>query len=255
MSLALVHFNISVTDILCQQTVVIPVSVNMKSNFAFNIESGIVSAKPTDELIIPIYLTNADYIKYTNAKAINAELLFNKTLLFPDTSAGEWYDEGDKRVLKLVMPIENCSNGVLANLKMFAMLGNAVETPLELREISTVGDTMNIGSVNGLFKLIGLCQEGGTRLINPVGNVLIKSITPNPSDNQIDVKMELIESTGYKVILLNELGRTVKQIIRHASHPGNTNELIEIADLVSGVYYLVLETETVRIAQKVYVLK
>jgi 2-polyprenyl-3-methyl-5-hydroxy-6-metoxy-1,4-benzoquinol methylase len=102
---------------------------------------------------------------------------------------------------------------------------------------------------------LGVCQEGGKRLINPNGKIAISSVKPNPAEDNIEVELELIEKSGYILSIINTNGQTVREIIKSNIITGLTYEKIDISDLASGVYNLILQTESERISKLFLILK
>ena len=150
------------------------------------------------------------------------------------------------------LPITNTE---IAKIKFIAGLGNTELSILNLENVHPIGDTAKIETQPGIFKLLGVCPEGGNRLLNPSGKIKIASIKPNPSDNEIEVELELVEKTGYKLIIVNSNGQTVKEITRVNTSKGISLEKIGVSDLASGVYNLILQTESERISKLFLIMK
>ena len=148
----------------------------------------------------------------------------------------------------------------IAQIPLVVGLGNIEETAVDIINFVLKDDAGNnvdydFESESGIFKLLGICPSGGNRFINPSGKINISSIKPNPSDNEIEVQLELVEKTGYKLIIVNSNGQTVREIFRINSNKGIASEIIEVTDLASGVYNLILQTESERISKRFLILK
>ncbi len=250
-----INFTVSITDSICGKSNFLTVKANIWSYKNITIESGNAEAKPGDTVTIQIYLRNGDFIKFTSINSIDFELVFNSTLLLPFDLLNQSSEVNGNRILTLSIPKENYSNGILTNLKMVAGLGNSTQTELKLQNLKVVGGVVNIDSVNGTFKLLGICPEGGKRLLNPTGTIKITSIKPNPSDNEIEVELQLVEKTGYKLIIVNSNGQTVREISRTNTSRSIALENIELSDLASGVYNLILQTESERMSKMFLIMK
>ena len=250
---SVLSFFITITDTICSLTTSIIVKAVLLNNM--KLESENVEAFAGDTVLVQIYLRNAELLKYTSIKSIYFDLQFNATLLLPIDYDNQSTEIDGNRLLNLSIPVDKIKTGKLAVLKMIAGLGNESETLLKLQNIKLIGGTAELDSAFGTFKLLGICPAGGNRFINPTGKINISSIKPNPSDNDIEVQLELIEKTGYKLIIVNSSGQTVRQITRINSNKGIVSENIEVTDLASGVYNLILQTESERISKLFLILK
>jgi hypothetical protein len=196
---------------------------------------------------IPIYLRNGDYVKYTTIKSIDLELAFNSTLLLPAENTYQFTESNGTRFLRLSLPIANYSNGILSKIKMISALGNAEETALKMQNIKIVGGTAIMDSLNGKFSLLGICKEGGTRLVNPAGSVQLFLIKPNPSSESATVEYLSNERGRTKLFITNMIGEIVKTIIDSENcNFGLQSTSIDLSGLSTGKYYVVLQTPSVK---------
>jgi hypothetical protein len=76
-------------------------------------------------------------------------------------------------------------------------------------------------------------------------------VMPNPFNGQLNVNYELTTDSKVRVSLINALGETVLQVANTTQTAGIQQLSINTQDLGAGVYYLMLETEAGRFAQKV----
>ena len=123
----------------------------------------------------------------------------------------------------------------ISNFKLYDAFGNVVDYDVEYQF--------------GTFKILGLCREGGTRLINPFSNAGITNISPNPTESILNIELSLTESGYTNLCLYNNLGEKVMTIYEHSENQAvgfNIQKVIstDISVLGSGQYLLILRTPT-----------
>jgi hypothetical protein len=176
-----------------------------------------------------------------------AKLSYNKTMLtMTEPGAVKSYD--DYYETSEVASGWDGSSPTLGVFEVMAGLGNADTTDLIIDEFSWLSDKgepvdFETETTNGTFRLLGVCKEGGSRLVNPEGHELIKDIYPNPSSGEIIISYELSEKSYTRIYITNILGERVKNLFSdNAPQPGEQSISINVNDLSSGTYYIVLET-------------
>jgi hypothetical protein len=248
-------FTLTVADSLCGLSSNINSKLTIWSYKMMVLESGSIKAVAGKTIQIPIYLRNGDIIKFTGIDSIYIELSFNETLLLPIGYPNQSTTSNGNRILRLTLPTDKYLNGILTKIKMTTALGNAEETELKLQNIRLIGGSAAMDSINGIFTLLGVCYDGGKRLLNPSGSIKLYSIQPNPADDNIDVVMELVENTGYKLTIFNSIGQIVREIKKYNTIKGIASEKIDITDLSAGVYNLFLQTESERVSGTIIILR
>jgi hypothetical protein len=129
------------------------------------------------------------------------------------------------------------------------MLGMSDTTPLSITSFDLIdgqGQTADCdaNTDNGLFHVLGVCDQGGPRLINPDGQVQITS--PNSAAGTGNVEIRTTEIGTTRLLLTNGLGQTVLKVLDGEVDPGDHVYTIDTRPLATGQYFLVLSTSTVR---------
>lgn len=205
-----------------------------------------ISAYPGDIKEIPILIRNTSYLVESGVTGFDTKLGFNTTLLAPidydvfPTGSNTGYIELNG------ISVNNIQGETLLSVKFKAGLGDSKECRLMLSDAVTLGGQMNITLESGAFHLLGICPEGGDRLIKPNSNSKILSIKPNPSYDAVGIELELAESGYKKLYVCDILGREKILIMENANNEyGIKNLDLDISFLESGVYYVILKTATV----------
>jgi len=147
----------------------------------------------------------------------------------------------------------------LAQILVVAGLGKVEETTIDIVDFKLTDDSGNkvdfdIKATPGLFKLLGICREGGTRLINPTGKAEILSIIPNPASDDIEININLIEEGASLLSVYNSNGIKIKEI----NITGETGlRLINLnaKEFSNGLYFIQLQTPTVLENKKLIIVK
>ena len=133
-------------------------------------------------------------------------------------------------------------------------LGNEEDCPLVLKDIVPIGGPAVIQSEDGVFKLLGICREGGTRLFLPTGKVEILAIIPNPASDNLEIKINLIEKGNTMLSIINSNGFKVKEIDMTGEN-GLTSVNLDVREFGNGIYFIQLQTPTVLINQKLMIIR
>jgi len=144
----------------------------------------------------------------------------------------------------------------ISKIKFKVGLGNAESCELSLTNPQTQGGEGDISLLNGTFKLLGVCYEGGARLINPSGKAGITDIKPNPAANEITIAVSLIESGQTSLAIYNIEGEKVSEIYAGEVSTFGTYEFTsDISSLSNGSYYVIFQTPTVKDSKSIMIVR
>jgi hypothetical protein len=94
--------------------------------------------------------------------------------------------------------------------------------------------------------LIGVCCDGGVRLLNPDGLIALKSIAPNPGDGMVGIEFTIIEAGWTEVSISDALGRVVSIPLDGDMQQGDYVLHLDASTFVPGLYFCTLRTPTTR---------
>jgi uncharacterized protein YegL len=211
------------------------------------LKTGIFEAYTADKLSIPITIEKSVNMENSDITQMSCELTFNHTLLYPTGFAFTPVNESTAFV-SLDLDVSSFETGKkVAELEFDVALGNAVGCDLELRNFTHDGKPINIIAAPGKFSLLGICEEGGTRLVNPGETVGIKGINPNPAGNEINISLGLIESGYTELAIYNSRGERVATLLsENVESYGERKIKADVSELSSGLYMIVLTTPTLK---------
>ncbi len=215
-----------------------------------------ISTLPTNsDIEIPIYgVLDKPTDVLTGFNIDNLELNFNRTLLYvnsiEDVNTTATFTQKlnvDERIININLRNINLSGteSVLAIIKGSVLLGDTNSTLLWL----TKADYTQIDLVSEIKLISGglsypYCDNGGNRFLNFQRDFSAGIVSPNPSDGNITIDLQLLEVGNYKLILFDELGKSEKVdefYMSDSSEMKYTNKF-NFTNLNSGIYRLLLLT-------------
>ncbi len=189
------------------------------------------------------------------APNFEAKIRFQRTILGPRNNL-DWQIINDSIYVTIRGQIGNSLE--LASIPLIAGLGNVEETAIDIVEMKLLDIFGNpveydFDKESGTFKLLGICDEGGKRLINPEKITQLMKISPNPSDGNVNIELNLVEkgNTTLKIFDLN--GQLIDS--REISIIGNINIELNTQNYGNGLYFIYLQTPTVSKKEKLIIFR
>jgi uncharacterized protein YegL len=191
-----------------------------------------------EEVTISIIYESGPNPTDIGATSISTNLIFNPSLLYS-------YDypihkiDNKHAFIKLENLSANTEPGdTLVAINFEIGLGNASKCDLKLDNILVHEATEVPMRKDGLFTLLGICEEGGKRLIRVDKNEKLIYVSPNPSEEIVEIELLLIEKGLTKVTLYNELGKAVKKLFdEDVSEFGKRTIKSNVSELSPGIYH------------------
>lgn len=211
-----------------------------------------VTGVPGEEIKIPLLYEAINFEDFPEGlQNLNVTLRFNSTLLEPKFELNNSFiDENGVREINFNHTI-NREGDRLGELEFTVGLGNSMSTSLNIRDIYPNDDlVISILEEDGTFSLDDICLEGGLRLFDPTGRLLLKQNTPNPVINNTTIEFELLEPGFTNLYIVDILGKTVKTIAGSNMQKGTYVYLVDLSEVPNGSYNLILETPTGRLSRR-----
>ena len=214
-----------------------------------------VAARSGDEIEIPVYLKDTENLQQSGITLMDFQLKYNPTLLFPLDYTAQSIDNQNAVISLENLSVNKPVGEPLTKIRFKAALGNSESCPLILLNVKTIGGRAHLNTVNGQFKLLGICYDGGARLVNPNGETFISIVKPNPADGEFEFAIETIESGPTQIFISNLLGKKVLVLNNGEMSKGKYNYKISTADLNSGTYFIMMQTPTMLLQRRMMILK
>ena len=179
----------------------------------------------------------------------------NASLLYPLTgNQGVIY--GDTMSIPIVLGIKPIADNIIDTLSFEAMLGDSASTVITLTDlVVNSNSSAKVQIVPGVFSLLGVCYQGGARLIIPKGKVQILAVLPNPAEDNIEVDFETIEAGTTRLYLTNVLGEEVREFSNGELPTGVHAMSFSVSGIMIGNYFLVMQTPSQRLVSGLIISK
>ncbi|MEI6091825.1 MAG: T9SS type A sorting domain-containing protein [bacterium] len=186
----------------------------------------------------------------------SAKIRFEKTILTPSNKS-EISIINDSSYMNISGRIT--ADNELGQFLVTAGLGKVEQTTIDIVEFilkDDLGNPINyeIEKHAGLFKLLGICHEGGTRLIHPTGKAEISSIIPNPASDEVVISVNLIEDSPTTLSIFNSNGTKIKEI-NLICDIGLQSVKLNAREFANGLYFIQLQTPTVLENKKLVIIR
>lgn len=256
--------SLEMTDSKCGNTIKLSLIAKVKGTAVrkFDIKIGSVNATSGQYVEIPIQLNEPGALMQKGITSIKGTLNFNTTLLEPveDTPKGDKDKDGKIRIIPIQFDIhEGTGTGLQTQktLKFRVSLGNDSMTTIRFDKIEAVPNLPDIEftSTGGLVKLTDICNAGGPRLVYFDGEEIALTIMTNIANDNISLSFNLLENGHTKITIFNSSGYISKNVLNDNISKGFYEQDISVADLGTGLYFIVLETPTAYITKRIAIIK
>lgn len=192
------------------------------------------------------------------ASRFKAKIRFEGSVLCPTVNVNKAY-VNDSLIIDIEGVIGNTQ--YLCQLPVVAALGRVQETSLDIIDFSLIDKDNNPIDYNfdyqsGIFKILGICHEGGARLVNPDTKAELMLIKPNPANENIELEFSLSEKGFTEIALYNIFGEKVCTLFSEdVSFFGKRSNTVSTKDLGTGLYIMILKTPTFSQSKEVLIVK
>lgn len=211
-------------------------------------------ADPRGEATIRIKLDNKEDIPYQGHRFLESEFTIDEKIFLPfkENSVLSGIGQGTllrnevingKRFIKFKVEGDFPKEGIIAEIRGYAGLTLPSESAMQFTEHNlNFGKNVNTEFKTGKFKLINLC--GDKMLIWNKPNMIIKSISPNPSDNYVNIDLFSEIETDLNIEIYNQAGAKLMQINNLRLLQGKNKIKINTLNLESGTFNAVIKSSS-----------
>lgn len=208
------------------------------------------SAYVGENKFLTLRLENSNLINYDDRIAgYKAILKYNSTILCSIDKQIQKKIESNNEIIEINKSWDK-SRLVLGEFEVKTGLGNSESTTLSIVDFYWIDSNgmkldIEVEKQSGKFEILGICEEGGKRLINPNNEVMLLNIVPNPSDRNITIGLNLIENGFTTINIFNSNGQIIFERAIEST-TGSINLEIDTKEFSNGLYFINLQTPTVR---------
>lgn len=231
-------------DCSSADTVVVSGAVQSVASSSFRIGPRSISAYAGDIVDIPVVIDELRAMSAAGVESVDITMSYNPTLLAPVGRQGIIVSDSFATVHVRNIPINTLWESSYP-VRFVAGLGNAESCPLAIHSASVASPSVTIHTRDGIFSMLGICPDGGPRLVNTVGEAGIVSVRLE-SSGAIEVVYSLIEEGATSIDMYSSTGGKVARLFAGSSNePGiHTVGGHLRAETPSGAYFVVLRTPT-----------
>jgi Leucine-rich repeat (LRR) protein len=152
--------------------------------------------------------------------------------------------------------------GVLLRLKCTAVSGDIEQTSLVIENVRWGIDTTAkyVGekrvffedTKDGIFTAVA-CKAGGTRLTTTARPNTVTAMRPNPVHDVGEITYTVREDGNVTIVLFDALGNVAKRVVNTDHAPGEYLTSVPVRDLPSGTYFLVMQTPTAVLTERIVI--
>ena len=221
-----------------------------------------ISADPTDENVkMPITFENSNNYDYNGVRFFETEVSINSRMFLPVSVQSDFGTAkiisneiiNDKRVFKIRVDGDFARSGTAAVVTGVAGLAETDTTSIEFLNTSAFwGKAVKTAPVSGMLKITNLC--GNRRIIQNGSVVYIRSISPMPASEFLNVELNSDKAEEYLVQLSDLIG-TVIYTQKYQVTQGLNKLVIPLQGFSSGYYYLILKNSAGIDKKQILILK
>jgi hypothetical protein len=232
-------YSVTIADINGCSNTSLPITITNGGSTVIGVPA-LIFAKQGQQVVIPLSIITSQNLPQNVSRDFTAVLRFNKTLLVP----GAGFASSTVRGNDLIVTYNGTTNnttGVIANLDFIAALGNDSCTFITIDSFAwRPASAIQVTATDGRFCLSNLCQQGGTRLIDPDGKFSLGMATPNPATDAVQIDYEVLEKGRTTLVVLDVLGREVRRLVDRDMDPGKYTVVADLRTVEPGSYLYVL---------------
>ncbi len=182
------------------------------------------------------------------ATNFSATVSYNSTLLAPIDKSTNVTTVGNKSYIEIIGELSGTNQ--IAAVPMKVGLGTAVKSGLVITEFQLYdanGDSVDYDIEPGVgeFNVLGICDEGGVRLINPNGEAVDMVVTTDGLNNNARVNLTLIETGQTDLTIFDHIGNKVETVYSGTPSAGSQEINLDLSKYANGRYYIKLTTPTI----------
>ncbi len=220
-----------------------------------------ISAEVGTRLTIPVILESSEGLLRYGPRSFRLKLRYNRSLLDPDPIRTPICQiEGNDCVMEVSGQVSGALVDTIARLEFTAMLGDAESTPLAIDTIiweRRAERRFEASTINGLFTLLGVCREGDRiRLIHTGPPASRLALYPNVTAGPLTLNFLSAESLPVTISLVDPLGREGRVVYSAPTEASRLYQVnVDLGDLSSGSYFMVMQGGETRIVERVQIRK
>ena len=213
------------------------------------------SAYAGEKVKLPIILNDPTSAVAQGISSITVQFTYNATLLEPIVPTIGGAIVVDLRSTNVTFAVPSATDTILGYVNFRAGLGDASSTQLHIDTSYSNLPITKIKNIDGVFNLLGVCNEGGKRLLNPSGSLNL-SLQQNPiNGNSLSILLHTVEKGHTQIFLSDILGNLIRVFFDEEIMPGDKAMDFNLEGISNGTYFLTLKSPTRQLSRTMAVLR
>lgn len=236
---------IPVAEKLCDQSLPLALSGRSGEQTTTQVTLPVASAYVGHQVLLPITLRINDLSTFQRIApdSFTTKISFSNAILRCDSVLGARLvsQTRDKTTGEIVLTItgDYRNSDTLATLLGTALLGDRKITPLNFQSFAWNKWNVAADTVNGTFAIVGDCWEAGLRF---VAQPRLVKMTPHPARDHVVIELQLPEWGTLRFSLLGADGGVQQFLEQRVLAAGNHHLSLDVRNVPSGTYRLMMET-------------
>ncbi|PKL85392.1 MAG: hypothetical protein CVV22_08255 [Ignavibacteriae bacterium HGW-Ignavibacteriae-1] len=242
-------------DLPCNYELSLELFADVRRLASTGIKAGIISAKPGDTVMLPLYLYSPSDVGLPQTQGYKTQLRFNSKIMYPLTEDKGILD-GNYRILEIDLPPNPIDGNTAIEIPFLATLGDTTDTEIRIQNsVAISSEEITIEEVSGYFSLDSLCIEGGVRLVANTGVFNLLQNYPNPAAETTTFKFSAIERGIHKLVIVDITGAFVALVFEDDLEPGLFEVHFNVSKFAMGNYIYRLIGPNLELNKKMTILR
>lgn len=220
---------------------VLPISTKIKFDTVF--------ANIGERISIPLKLVEESNLFVCDYDSFKVLVTYNPTILLPLNHTPIVSNSIEEKI----EIVGKTTSNLIDSLLFFVTLGNDTSSSIKIESFRWKCEKVDIQTFDGKLIIQNVCKEGGDRLFDIHKKISLTKL-PNPLFGEVSLSFTTIEKGLTVVKIINNLGETVRTLFNQFVEPGEHFTTLDSKELNKGLYFLVLETPTTKLVEKIVIL-
>lgn len=187
---------------------------------------------------VPVYLKQRNVSSTASDVMADYDIDYRSTVATIPNTTIQKMDDTTSRLQNTSISLKP---GIVQTIPFLVGLGDRKKSTIGIKNLLT-SKLIDITTEDGSITLDSLCEEGGTRLLNPTGRTGVVALTMK--SGQIEMELDRAEAGSAQLTLTNSMGQIVYS--KEVAHTEQLRSLesINTINYSSGVYFLTFTTVT-----------
>ncbi len=218
----------------------------------FSLVVGSVAGHPGDTVVVRTVLQGRPEYSRLDSAEYSAQLTFSRSVLVPLNSPFQDFD--GKRHIR-VTGMKLGSDSTLFEIPARLLLGEFDESTITLSEFGWKDDGCLHSRINEGKVRIGICEEGGKRLLFTNPTYIVTGNYPNPFSERTVISYTIIQPAHVRITVTDISGGIIETIVDSYHNKGDYTAVYHPRPGTSGALFYTIETPEFTIAKPLRLLK